>query len=53
MDWDPFYFKFKNALFFIYCTEQNTNNEIISLRRCYLLKKHEEAFSNDMAVQCF
>ena len=34
----PFYFIFKNVLFFIYCTEQNTK-EIIWLRRCYLLIK--------------
>ena len=38
MSYRPFYFIFKNVLFFIYCTEQNTK-EIISLRRCYLLIK--------------
>ena len=31
----PYYFIFKNVLFFIYCTEQNTK-EIIWLKRCYL-----------------
>ena len=34
----PFCFIFKNVLFFIYYTEQNTK-EIIWLRTCYLLTK--------------
>ena len=46
----PFCFISKNALSFIYCTEQNPK-EIIWLKRYYLLIKHEEAFLNGVAVQ--
>ena len=34
----PFYFIFKNVLFFIYCTEQTTKG-IIWLKRCYFFIK--------------